>query len=676
VNDLLLQILALVVAALFVLGLLGAVAPKAASAMIMAATIAASVAGGIAAFVALATDNSAKTLVLPLGLPGVPMLLTLDALSCVFLVLLFVSATACSIYAMDPHEAEDTRALPFFPVFIGAMALVLLAGDGFTLVFGFEAMSLASWATVLARHEEPASRDAALLYIGIAAFGAACLIPALVLLSPASPGLSFAAMRAGIPPDGWRATLVLVLVLLGAGSKAGLAPLHVWLPLAHPAAPSHLSALMSGAMTKVALYVVIRLLFDLAGPAQPMWWGAPLIVMGLASAVLGALRANIEDDIKAVLAASTIENVGLIAVGIGVALIARAADQPILAALAMGGALLHAINHGVFKTLLFLCAGSAQHGGGSRAMERLGGLIHRMPYTTACVLAGCLGLAALPPGSGFASEWMMFQAVLGAPRIGGLALQMLLVATAGLMAMAAALAAAAAVRLIGVVFLGRPRTPRAAAADEAEGPVLVSLIGLAGLSLALGLLPGPVIRWLGPALRLTVGTAMTEQTGIGTIRPASGVAGYAAPAIAVLIGLALAVALLALRRWAVAGHRQGPAWANGFAAAPAWLPFGDPLTQYGAASFAQPVRRALGASLLAAREQVDMPAPGDTRPASLNVSLHDPAMFYLFTPIARLRGRLAALVDFMQFLTIRRTLSVMFVALILFLTIIAVLESR
>ena len=171
-NDLLLQVLALVVAALFVLGLLGAVAPKAAGAMIRAATIACSAAGTIAAVVALAADGGAETLVLPLGLPGVPMLLTLDALSCVFLVLLFVSATACSVYAMDPHEAEDTRALPFFPVFIGAMALTLLAGDGFTLVFGFEAMSLASWATVLARHEEPASRDAALLYIGIAAFGA------------------------------------------------------------------------------------------------------------------------------------------------------------------------------------------------------------------------------------------------------------------------------------------------------------------------------------------------------------------------------------------------------------------------------------------------------------------------------------------------------------------------
>ena len=677
-NDLVLQVLTLVVGALFVLGLLAAIAPKAAASLIMAATVAFCAAGLIAAFAALASGAGANSLALPLGPPGREMVLTLDALSAVFLLLLFVSATACAVYALDPHGAEDTRALPFFPVFIGAMALALLAGDGFTLVLGFEMMSLASWATVLARHEEPASRDAALLYIGMALFGAACLIPALVLLSPSGGNfeLSFTAMRAGPPPEGWRATLVLVLVLLGAGSKAGLAPLHVWLPLAHPAAPSHLSALMSGAMTKVALYAIIRLLFDLAGPAQPLWWGAPLIAMGLASAVLGALRANTEGDIKAILAASTIENVGLIAIGIGLALIARAADQPGLAALAMGGALLHALNHGVFKTLLFLCMGSAQHGGGSRALERLGGLIHRMPVTTACVLAGGLGLAALPPGPGFAGEWMMLQAVLGAPRIGGLALQILLAVTACLMAMAAALTAAAAMRLIGVAFLGRPRTPRASAAEEPGGPARAAMIGLAGLSLGLGLLPGPVLRWIGPALRLTVGTAMTERDGLLVVRPASAMPGYAAPAIALLLGLGIALVLLALRRWAANGHRRGPAWACGFAAAPAWLPFGDPLTQYGGASFAQPIRRALGAALLAAQERVDMPRPGETRPASLVVSLRDPALVYLFAPLARLRGTLARLVDRMQFLTIRRTLSLMFTMLILFLTLIAVLEAR
>lgn len=682
-TDLILQVLTLVVGALFVLGALGAVAPKSAQGMIMAVTAAFCAAGAIAAVIFLLVGapqigNATTILTLPLGPPGAAMLLALDALSGVFLLLLFISATACAVYALDQHGTEDRRALPFFPVFIGAMALALLAGDGFSLVLGFELMSLASWATVLARHEEAASQAAALLYIGIAAFGAACLIPALVLLSPGHGDftLSFAAMRAGPPPDGWRATLVLVLVLLGAGSKAGLAPLHVWLPLAHPAAPSHLSALMSGAMTKVALYVIVRILFDLSGPAQPLWWGIPLILMGLASAVLGGLRANIEGDIKAILAASTIENVGLIAVGIGVALIARAADLPGLAALALGGALLHALNHGVFKTLLFLGAGSAQHGGGSRLLVRLGGLIHTMPVTTACMLAGGLALAALPPGSGFASEWMILQSVLAAPRIGGLGLQILFAVTACLIAMSAALAATAMVRLIGVAFLGRPRTPLGSAAEESGGPVKVALIGLAGLSLLLGLLPGPVLQLIAPALRLTVGSGLADRDGIFKVTAASGLPGYAALAIVLLLGLGLAFIWLVLRRWAALGHRRGPAWACGFASAPAWLPFGDPLTQYGGASFAQPLRRALGTSLLAARESVDMPQPGETRPASLSVSLRDPALVYVFAPLARLRAILARWFDSLQFLTIRQTLSLMFTVLILFLIVIATLEAQ
>lgn len=672
------QVLALIVAALFALGILSAIAPKPARSMIMAITVGLCAAGAVASLPALLSASDARGLDLPLGPPGYGMRLAVDGLSGMFLLLLFVVGTACSVYALDPQGQEDGRAEPFFPALIGAMALTLLAGDGFALVLGFTAMSLTSWAALLARHEEAASREAALLHIGIAGFGVACLIPALVLLSPsgAGAGMDFAAIRAAAPPEGWRGTLLLALVLLGAGSSAGLAPLHVWMPRSHSAAPGHLSALMSGAMTKVALYMILRLLLDLAGPAQPLWWGLPLIVMGLASAVLGALRANVEGNIKSVLAAGTIGNVGLIAIGIGVALIARAADQRGLAALAMGGALLHAVHHGVFKTLLFLCAGSVEQGAGSRALTRLGGLIHRMPVTTACVLAGGLGLAALPPGSGFASLWMVLQSVLAAPRIGGLGLQVLFAIAAGLIAMAAALAAAATVRLIGVAFLGRPRTPRAAAADEAGTSVRAALIGLAGLSLLLGLLPGPTLQLIAPALRLTVGSTMYDQAGLLMLRPASSTFGYAAPAVAVLLGLAFAFALLALRRWGSAAHREGPAWACGFAAAPAWLPFGDPLIQYGGASFAQPIRRVLGTMLLAAREQVDTPEPGDASPASFSVSLQDPAETYLFTPLARIHHGIGRLADTIQFLPSGRALMLVFVALILLLAAIVALEAR
>ncbi len=402
---------------LFGLGLVGAVVPQHAGRW-MAGSAGLCGLGALVAFVALLAGVPEAGFSVPLGPPGMSVALGLDALSAVFLLLLFVTGGACSVYALTPQDVDDRRALPFFPPFIAAMALTLLAADGFTLVFGFELMSLASWALVLGGHEAAPSRDAAQFYLGMALFGAACLIPAVTLLAPAGLDLRFAAIRA-MPPDGWRAVAVLALVLLGAGSKAGLAPMHLWLPIAHPAAPSHASALMSGAMTKVALYVLVRVLFDLCGPAQPGWWGLPLLVMGAASAVLGGLRANTEADLKTVLAASTIENVGFIAIGFGLALMARAVDLPALASLALGAALLHTLNHGVFKTLLFLCAGAVRHGAGSRVLARLGGLIHRMPIVVGCTLVGCAGLAGLPPGPGFASEWLLFQSVLAGPRLGG-----------------------------------------------------------------------------------------------------------------------------------------------------------------------------------------------------------------------------------------------------------------
>jgi len=672
--------LSLVVAALLLLAVVVAVTPRRqASALAYRGTLVLCALGGVLDLTFLLRGAMPCVLALPFGLPGAgqsgaSMALGLDGLSAFFLLLLMLAGAAAATAALDAH-GEPAASTPFFPAFVGAMALTLLAADGFALVLGFELMSLASFALVLTRPHEADVRAAALLYLGMAAFGAACLIPALALLAHPVPGgldFRFAAMRAH-PPEGWRAALVLALALLGAGSKAGLAPLHVWLPPAHAAAPAHVSALMSGAMTKVALYVLVRVLFDLSGPAQPGWWATPLLLLGAAAALLGGLRATVEGDIKRVLACSTIENVGLITIGLGVALAARAADLSPLAALALGGALLHTLSHGLFKTLLFLAAGAVQHGAGSRRLERLGGLIHRMPVTTACVLVGGACLAALPPTSGFAGEWMLFQAVLGAPRVGGLAMPTLIAVVAMLMALAAALAAVAAVRLVGVAFLGRPRSPRAAAADETGLPTRVALIALAGLSGAIGLFPGAVLALAGPALRLLVSVGMEGRIGVLRITPQADGPGYAAPAVTVLLGLAVALVLWLLRTRATIGHRVGPAWDCGFGAPPPWLPFGDPLTQYSGASFGQPLRRALG-SILAARESVDMPEPGDTRPARIETSFTDPAEAGLFRPLARWRDRLSGYADGMQFLTIRRTLSVVFVALVTFLAIVALTE--
>jgi hydrogenase-4 component B len=641
--------------------------------------------GAILALSCLVAGGPPAGMTLPIGLPpGVlasgGFTLVIDPLAAFFLLILFVSAGFCALYALDQHEAEDQRALPAFPLFVGAMAFTILAGDAFTLVFGFELMSLVSWLMVLARHEETASREAGLFYIGMAVFGAVCLIPALALLAPqvhgaVGPDLRFTVLRT-TPPEGWHGATVLFLVLLGAGSKAGLAPLHPWLPLAHPAAPSHVSALMSGAMTKVALYVVVRLLFDVCGAAQPLWWGIPLLAMGAASMLIGALRATAEGDIKAVLAASTVENVGLVAIGIGVAMVARGADLPALATLALAGALLHALNHSVFKTLLFLCAGSVAHGAGTRKLSRLGGLIHRMPVTTGCALVGAACLAGLPVFAGFAGEWLLLQAVLAAPRIGDLALQTMFAVLATVMALAIALSAVAAVRLVGIAFLGRPRTPRAAVADEPGRRARAAMLFLAGLAMALGLLPGPVLWLLDPLLRGLTGLGMNDRAGWLSVSPSMATPGYAALAVALLLALAAGGAGLARRRFAAKGQTRGPAWAGGFAAAPAWLPFGDPVTQYGDASFAEPLARTLGSAVLKARETLVGPPPGIPGPVTMHAGFRDPAMTWLFGPLQRARVIVSSAADAMQVLTIRRLLMVMFVVLVLFLAVLAAVEAR
>ena len=631
---------------------------------------------GIGLFLALiqAVLPGTAELSVPLGLPGRPILLGLDGISTVFLLLLFTLGLAAAITAQAAPPERTARALPCF---IGAMALTLLAADGFGLVLGFELMSIASFILVLA-HPSEENADAAQLYLGIAILAGVCLVAATALLGSLADGsfdLRFAAIRAH-PPEGWRAVAILALTLIGAGAKAGLAPLHVWLPPAHAAAPGHVSALMSGVMTKVSLYIVVRFLFDLCGPAQPLWWGVPLILAGTASAVIGGLRANLEPDIKSTLACSTIEHVGFIAIGLGIALAARATDLSSLAALALGGALLHVMAHGTFKGLLFLVAGAAQHETGTRLFSHLGGLIDRMPFTTAAALVGAASLAGLPLTAGFAGEWTLFQAAIAAPRIGGLWFQTLICIVIALMALAVGLAASAAVRLIGTAFLGRPRTPRTAAANEVTPLARAAMMGLAAVVGIIGLFPGVFLGFAGPSLRaLTSAVDLPVRAAGLVISPQATGPGYAAPAIAVLLALVAAAVFLVLKSHAVPGHRTGPAWDSGFGAAPVWLPFGDPLTQASAASFAQPLRRILATSLLGAHDRADMPGLADPRPARFTTTQHDPARAFLFDPVARIRAAVSDRADRMQFLTVRRTLTVMVATLLLFLAVVAIVQQ-
>ncbi len=382
---------------------------------------AACVASAVALLIALGQVISAPaespTIVLPLGLPWLGAHFRIDALSSLFLVIVNLGGAAASLYGIGygRHESAPARVLPFFPAFLAGMNLVVLAGDAFSFLLSWEFMSLVSWALVMAHHRDPENTRAGYIYLIVASFGTLCLLLAFGLLAGPSGGYGFDAICLA-PHSSGLAALILALVLLGAGSKAGLVPLHVWLPLAHPAAPSHVSALMSGVMTKVAIYGFIRIVFDLLGPPE-WWWAMVLLFFGGISALIGILFALMQQDLKRLLAYSTIENIGIIFIGLGLALGFGANAMEGAAALALTAALFHVFNHALFKSLLFLGAGAILNATGLRDLDKMGGLIHRMPVTAFAFLAGAVAISALPPLNGFVSEWLTFQAVLFSPEL-------------------------------------------------------------------------------------------------------------------------------------------------------------------------------------------------------------------------------------------------------------------
>ena len=355
-------------------------------------------------------------------------------------------------------------------------------------------------------------------------------------------------------------------MLLGAGSKAGLVPLHVWLPLAHPAAPSHVSALMSGVMTKVAIYGFIRVMFDLLG--QPTWSASVVVLfLGGITAVMGILYAMMEKDLKRLLAYSTIENIGVIFASLGLALAFQANGLKLAAALAFTAALFHVLNHSFFKSLLFFGAGAVLTATGERDMDRLGGLIHRMPLTSFVVLVGCVAISALPPFNGFVSEWLMFQAVLQSPELPQWALKIMVPAVGALLALAAALAAACFVKAYGVTFLGRPRSAAAETADEVDRYSLAAMFILAALCLLAGILPGLVIDALSPVTIEILGGRMPIQANepwLSIVPIAESRSSYNGLLVMVFITISASLAVFFIHRFASRALRRGPAWGCGF----------------------------------------------------------------------------------------------------------------
>lgn len=614
----------------------------------------------LTALTALSSGATDSSLILPLGLPWLGAHFRLDILAAFFLTVINLGGAAASLYGLGygRHESAPHRVLPFFPVFLAGMNLVLIADDAFTFLLSWEFMSLSSWALVMSHHREPDNAKAAYTYIVMASFGTLALLLAFGLLAGDTGNYAFDLIRAGQPLP-WQATTALLLVLLGTGSKAGLVPLHVWLPLAHPAAPSHVSALMSGVMTKVAVYGFIRFSFDLLGGIGERE-SMLILALGGITAVLGILQALMQTDLKRLLAYSTVENIGIIFIGLGLSLAFRSNGMEAMAALAFTAALFHVFNHALFKSLLFFGAGAVLTATHERNMEKLGGLIHRMPMTAIAFLIGCAAISALPPLNGFVSEWLMFQSILQSPDLPQWGLKILFPAIGCALALAAALAAACFVRAYGITFLGRPRTKAAEQAKEVDSFSLTTMFILAALCLLAGILPGFVLDALAPVAQATVGShiPLQAETPWFTIIPiAESRSSYNGLIFFIFIAVSASLTALLARRFTSAATRRAPAWDCG-------TPGSDPATQYTAGSFSQPIRRVFGTHIFRARDHVDMPNPGDLRAARFTVEMHDLAWEGIYLPLAAGIRRLARWLNPAQFQTIRHYLGLAFLFLI------------
>ncbi|MHB8417603.1 MAG: proton-conducting transporter transmembrane domain-containing protein [Myxococcales bacterium] len=589
--DLTLALAGLAVGLAWLSGLVGFAAPGPARAQRWAASLMGSGAAAALVAAALALRRQAPGTA-PFGgwLGGGA--LRLDGLSAFFLVPVFGIGALASLYGLGDYPASELggkarRWQLFHGLVIGAMGLILLADDARLFLVAWEAMALAGFALVLVDDERAEAQRAAFVYLAATHVATLALFGLFALLAQAAGSFSFAALAGQVPRSDW----LLLLLGLGFGVKAGAMPLHFWLPDAHAAAPSHVSAILSGLVLKMGIYGILRVSGLLAAPAS---WGWAVLATGTVSAVLGVVFALAQHDLKRLLAYHSVENIGIILMGIGLALLGRAAGEPVLVAFGLGGAIFHVLNHATFKSLLFFGAGAVHHATGSRQMDRLGGLARRMPATALCFLVGAAAISGLPPLNGFASELLLY---LG---LGQALASRSAVAFAGLAAAALALvgglAAACFAKAFGVVFLGSPRGPSAAEAHEAKATVRLAMAALAAACVVLGVFP-EAIRG---ALRSAV---LAWDRRPGALPPP-----WAPPSAALgWLGLAGPLLLLSLLLvWAArrgAGRAPAPAvatWGCGF-------PAPTPRMQYTSASFADLLLRALPWPLVR-QEATELPA--------------------------------------------------------------------
>jgi hydrogenase-4 component B len=534
--------------------------------------------GSALALIAAAAGGGTLTAPLPLFLSVVPLQLLSDPLSRWFLGIIGFIGLVVAVFSPGYlHHLRGRVALGYvwaaLAVLLASMSVVVLAANAVTFLVAWEVMALSSFALVAADHQQRSVRQAALVYLGATRVGTAFLMGGFLWTHYLTGSWEFSRWTL----SGDQAVGPALLIFIGLATKAGCWPFHLWLPIAHPAAPAPVSALMSGVMIKTAVYALVRLFAD--GPIHVPALGPALLVLGGVSAFWGVLFALLQQDLKRLLAYSSVENVGIILMGVGLAITGRALKLPLLFELGLAAALFHTLSHAVFKSLLFLGAGAVDARAHTRNLEHLGGLVHRMPWTAACFVTGCAAIAALPPLNGFAGEWLLYQGVFAlahdgpsvAVRLGGLLLL-------GWLALVGGLALACFVRAAGIVFLGRARSREAEHAREGTPGMTAAQAALAITCLALGLAAPVALRYLGSITAADDAPSMLLQA-------------WTLPLP--LLALALAGTAAAAAAWMAALSKRRPArrfitWECGFGKL-------GPRTQYTGTSFAQPIARLFGA---------------------------------------------------------------------------------
>ncbi|MDT3679406.1 MAG: hydrogenase 4 subunit B [Burkholderiaceae bacterium] len=583
-----------------------------------------------------------QSIVLPIGLPTLPFHLRLDALASFFLLVIGATSVGVSAFAAGYfRQGEGTPAGLLcleYHVFLASMTMVVLADDAYSFMVMWETMALSSFFLVTANHRIAEIRRAGYIYLLIAHVGAIAILMCFGVLQANTGDYTFANMRAQQLSPFW-ASVAFLLAVFGFGAKAGILPLHVWLPDAHPAAPSPVSALMSGVMLKTAVYGLLRVSFDLLS-VQIWWWGALALALGLVTALYGVVFAAAQVDMKRLLAWSSIENIGLIFCAIGLGLVFSSYGMRALASLALTAGLYHVASHAMFKSLLFVGTGSVLHATAERNLGRLGGLIRYMPWVAWATLVGTLASAGLPPLGGFVSEWLLLQSFLFTPGLPHPVLNMLIPVVAAVIALVAALAGYTMVKFFGVIFLGQPREEKLAQAHDAGRWERAGMGWLVAGCVLLGLMPNQFVQLIDPITRHLVGAGLADTVSArGWLLAPAGIERASYGPVIFLLGIAASfgIVFLLVRLLYHGRLRRARPWACGF-------PWQTARMQDSAEGFGQPIRQIFEPFFRMTRE---LPTPSDAKPR-YRVTAEDSIWYWLYLPIADVVARLARIVGLLQ----------------------------